>query len=262
MNLFWAFSFPDNSFLRIAYTAATTGQPPSGLEQPMDFGALVFSGLVTVAVIFLALVYSRWSFKKMRRMNNTPIKRYSYRDFDGLIGFTPPPDGAQLLPGNHGKKITAAIRESHPDFDEETFLSFAEQTFRALQHARCLRSMDEIAEILHADLLRRYEAEAQSNREAAQIPVLEPVSIRHLWCHLLIRDAVSETLSVYLAAEIPAMLTNEKTGSLVSGSPDEPDYLHYLLNFERADGQTGWILRSLTSLKDFTSLDERGVVEY
>ena len=132
--------------------------------------------LITIAIVAAFLIVGGiWA--------NKPSKR------SGKPQQAQPPRSKQVTVPNRNNEVREAVRQHDPDFTIEQMLSFASQTFIAVQNAWCAKDLEPVRGVMHNNLYNTTLKQVQAKIDQHVTYHYENYTFRNVYLTSYVRDA-------------------------------------------------------------------------
>lgn len=240
----------------------------------------------------MVILASRHNLRHAKRNERKENDEHFYKADSPSIG------GSYSLPGNHENDILKAIGLKDPYFQKEKFIADVQDLFCGVQKALTAEDLAPVRPFVQDAFYSRQQKQIEDFHKAGLLPVSDSVQILRSYLHLYEQDEKEENLTVFLTATMRQYLLDKQTMEIVDGDKDDILKFYYFLTFRRkygvttgtnlgnvcpqcgaplkftesgdcgschthlTDGDYGWVLDSVCRIRDFSDMDERGVVIY
>lgn len=196
-----------------------------------------------------AILYGIYWFIKRRR-SEAPAGA-SLRDASTASGGGPaapipayePPQAAVAV--NDVETGLGHIRQMDPAFDGKIFTDDCLDRFFRIQGAWANRDMSTARNLLTDEMYRTLQEEADRLKAAQQINRLENIAVRTVEIAEVWQEKGEDFITVQIYANLLDYTTDEKSGSVVSGSRTEPVKFREYWTFTRPVGDHPWKLSAI-----------------
>ena len=146
------------------------------------------------------------------------------------------PKSKQVTVPNRTVDIRNAAQQFDPSFSSEQMLTFAKDTFIAVQNAWCARDLGPVRGIMHNNLYNTTMKQVQSKIDQHVTYHYENYTFKNMYLTSYVRDSEYEYITVYLNTEYIDYQTNDDTGEIIRGDKTTMWKMRYLMKFMRSIG--------------------------
>lgn len=180
--------------------------------------------LITIAIVAAFLIIGGiWASKPSKSKGGTqkPVQ---------------PPRSKQVTVPNRNNEVRDAVRQTDPSFTIDQMLTFASQTFIAVQNAWCAKDLEPVRGVMHNNLYNTTLRQVQAKIDQHVTYHYENYTFRNVYLTSYVRDADYEYVTVYLNTEYIDYQTDDNTGSIIRGDTTTMWKMRYLMKFMRSRG--------------------------
>jgi len=202
-------------------------------------------GLMDILLIGLVLYGIYWFMKKRRLAREAMAGTQYYQGEPARTTYQP---SYGETPGSAGKDISSGlshIRRMDPSFSEETFRDQSMDFFFKLQACWANRDMAGMGKLLTGDMYRAIQGEADRLKAEKRINKLDNIAVRAVDIVEAWQENGMDFITVKYLANLVDYTVDETTGSVVTGSKDEPVRFEEYWTFTRPVGNNPWQLSAV-----------------
>ena len=144
------------------------------------------------------------------------------------------PRRKQVNVPNRNTEVRSAVKQFDPSFSSEEMLTFAKNTFIAVQDAWCAKDLGPVRGIMHTNLYNTTLRQVQAKIDQHVTYHYENYTFRNVYLTSYVRDREYEYITVYLNAEYIDYQTDDNTGSIIRGDKTTMWKMRYLMKFMRS----------------------------
>jgi len=175
--------------------------------------------LITVAVVAAALIIvGIWA--------NKPLKSSKKK--------LPAPRSRQVTVPNRNVDIRDAVQRFDPSFSSEEMLTFAKNTFIAVQDAWCAKDLEPVRGLMHNNLYNTTLKQVQAKIDQHVTYHYENYTFRNVYLTSYVRDSEYEYITVYLNTQYIDYQVDDNTGNIIRGDKTTMWKMRYLMKFMRS----------------------------
>ncbi|MBP3855266.1 MAG: TIM44-like domain-containing protein [Ruminiclostridium sp.] len=175
--------------------------------------------LITVAVVAAALIIvGIWA--------NKPLKSSKKK--------LPAPRSRQVTVPNRNAEVCSAVQQSDPSFSSEQMLTFAKNTFIAVQDAWCAKDLEPVRGLMHNNLYSTTLKQVQAKIDQHVTYHYENYTFRNVYLTSYVRDSEYEYITVYLNTQYIDYQVDDNTGNIIRGDKTTMWKMRYLMKFMRS----------------------------
>ncbi|MBO6231481.1 MAG: TIM44-like domain-containing protein [Ruminiclostridium sp.] len=175
--------------------------------------------LITVAVVAAALIIvGIWA--------NKPLKSSKKK--------LTAPRSRQVTVPNRNVDIRDAVQRFDPSFSSEEMLTFAKNTFIAVQDAWCAKDLEPVRGLMHNNLYSTTLRQVQAKIDQHVTYHYENYTFRNVYLTSYVRDREYEYITVYLNTQYIDYQVDDNTGSIIRGDKTTMWKMRYLMKFMRS----------------------------
>ena len=179
--------------------------------------------LITVAIVAAALIVGGiWASKPLKSDKKQPGQH--------------PPKPKQVTVPNRTADIRNAVQRFDPSFSSEQMLTFAKDTFIAVQNAWCARDLEPVRGLMHNNLYNTTVKQVQAKIDQHVTYHYENYTFKNVYLTSYVRDSEYEYITVYLNTEYIDYQTSDDTGEILRGDRNTMWKMRYLMKFMRSVG--------------------------
>jgi hypothetical protein len=175
--------------------------------------------LITIAVVAAALILGGiWASK--------PLKSGKKQQ--------PAPKSKQVTVPNRNVDVRSAVQRFDPSFSSDRMLSFAKDTFIAVQNAWCAKDLGPVRGLMHNNLYNTTSRQVQAKIDQHVTYHYENYTFKNVYLTSYVRDSEYEYITVYLNTEYIDYQTDDNTGEIIRGDKTTMWKMRYLMKFMRS----------------------------
>lgn len=175
--------------------------------------------LITIAVVAAALIIGGiWAYKPSKSSQ----KQQSA------------PQSKQVTVPNRTVDIRNAVQQSDPSFSSEQMITFAQNTFIAVQNAWCAKDLEPVRGMMHNNLYNTTLRQVQAKIDQHVTYHYENYTFKNVYLTSYVRDIDYEYITVYLNTEYIDYQTDDNTGNIIRGDTSTMWKMRYLMKFMRS----------------------------
>ncbi|MBP5604253.1 MAG: TIM44-like domain-containing protein [Ruminiclostridium sp.] len=172
--------------------------------------------LITVGIVAAALILGgSWARK--------PLKSSGKKQ--------PPPASRQVTVPNRNNEVRDAVQRSDPSFSTDGMLTFAKDTFVAVQNAWCAKDLTTVRGLMHNNLYNTTMKQVQAKIDQHVTYHYENYTFRNVYLTSYVRDSEYEYVTVYLNTEYIDYQVDDNTGNIIRGDKTTMWKMRYLMKF-------------------------------
>ncbi|MCR4779987.1 MAG: Tim44 domain-containing protein [Ruminiclostridium sp.] len=135
---------------------------------------------------------------------------------------------------NRTTEIRNAALQFDPSFSSEQMMTFAQNTFIAVQNAWCAKDLEPVRGLMHNNLFNTTSRQVQAKIDQHVTYHYENYTFRNVYLTSYVRDSDYEYMTVYLNTEYIDYQTDDNTGAVIKGDKTTMWKMRYLMKFMRS----------------------------
>ena len=148
----------------------------------------------------------------------------------------PPRSPNNVQVPNRTADIRSAVQQFDPSFSSEQMLTFAKDTFIAVQNAWCAKDLEPVRGLMHNNLFNTTSRQIQAKIEQHVTYHYENYTFNNVYLTSYVRDSEYEYITVYLNTQYIDYQTDDNTGAVIKGDKTTMWKMRYLMKFMRSRG--------------------------
>ena len=189
-----------------------------GGSSSVERAEILFTVTVVAVLLIGSTVWARRSPKPSKKQHRS----------------APKPKPKQVTVPNRNVDVRNVIQQSDPSFSIEEMLTFAQNTFIAVQNAWCAKDLEPVRGLMHNNLYNTTLRQVQAKIDQHVTYHYENYTFRNVYLTSYVRDREYEYITVYLNTEYIDYQTDDNTGNIIRGDKTTMWKMRYLMKFMRS----------------------------